>query len=89
MVKPKAPESASHPVDAFVKEKLREAKVSPAQQADFHTLVKRAYLDLHGLPPTPFEIYQFRLAWDKDPDRAWSDLIDHLLDSLHYGERSA
>ncbi len=89
VVKPKAPESSSHPVDAFVKGKLREAKVSPAPQADFRTLVKRAYLDLHGLPPTPYEIYQFRLAWDKDPDKAWSDLIDRLLDSPHYGERSA
>ena len=89
VVKPKVPESSSHPVDAFVKGKLRAAKVSSAPQADFRTLVKRAYLDLHGLPPTPYEIYQFRLAWDKDPDKAWSDLIDRLLDSPHYGERSA
>ncbi len=87
--KPNNSESSSQAIDAFVQNKLREAKVAPSPQADFRTLVKRVYLDLHGLPPTPFEIYQFRLSWDKDPDKAWSDLIDKLLDSPHYGERSA
>ena len=34
-------------------------------------------------------MYQFRLKWDKNPDNAWSDLIEQLLKSPHYGERSA
>ena len=87
--KPNNSESSSQTIDSFVQKNQREAKVAPSPQADFRSLVKRAYLDLHGLPPTPYEIYQFRLAWDKDPDKAWSDLIDKLLDSPHYGERSA
>ncbi|MGB1790625.1 MAG: DUF1549 domain-containing protein, partial [Limisphaerales bacterium] len=58
-----------------------------APQADSRTLVKRAYYDLTGLPPTPFEIIQFRQAWDKDPVQAWAALIDRLLASPHYGER--
>ena len=49
--------------------------------------MKRAYYDLTGLPPTPFEIFQFRQAWDKDPVQAWAALIDRLLASPHYGER--
>ena len=44
--------------------------------------------DLHGLPPTPYQIYQFRLSWEKI-EKAWTDLIDQLLDSPHFGERSA
>jgi len=87
--KPEVPISGLNPVDAFVRAKLNREKIKPAPAAHFRNLVKRAYLDLHGLPPTPYEIYQFRLAWDKDPDKAWTDLIDRLLDSPHYGERSA
>ena len=48
------------------------------------TLVRRAYLDLIGLPPTPAEVDEF--VRDKSPD-AWEKLIDHLLESPNYGER--
>ncbi len=84
--KPEVPQGA-HPVDVFVGNKLKKAGFRGAPIAHFRTLVKRAYYDLTGLPPTPFEIYQFRLAWDKDPEKAWTDLVDKLLDSPHYGER--
>ena len=53
-----------HPVDFFIERKLKAAGFRGAPIAHFRTLVKRAYYDLTGLPPTPFEIYQFRLAWD-------------------------
>lgn len=85
--KPTVPKGAANPVDAFVWRKLNAAGFKPAPPTDFRTLVKRAYYDLTGLPPTPNEIYQFRLAWDKDPAKAWSGLIDTLLASPHYGER--
>ena len=87
--KPDVPISGLNPVDAFVRTKLNLKKIQPAPTAHFRNLVKRAYLDLHGLPPTPYEIYQFRLAWDKNPQKAWGNLIDQLLESPHYGERSA
>ena len=48
------------------------------------TLVRRAYLDLIGLPPTPAEVAAF--VADKSPN-AWEKLIDRLLASPHYGER--
>ena len=85
--KPAVPKGAANPVDAFIGRKLKAAGFAAAPQADFRTLVKRAYYDLTGLPPTPFEIFQFRQAWDKDPAQAWSALIDTLLASPHYGER--
>ena len=81
------PQYSKNPVDAFVLQKLKSTNINPAPQAHFRTLVRRAYYDLTGLPPTPFEIYQFRLQWDKDPTAAWNKLIDMLLASPHYGER--
>ena len=87
VVKPKQPAGADNPVDAFIGRKLKAAGFAPAPQADFRSLVKRAYYDLTGLPPTPFQIYQFRLQWDKDSGSAWNELIDELLASPHYGER--
>ncbi len=88
VIKPNPPKSAlDNPIDAFIIHKLSAANFHPAPQADFRTLVKRAYHDLIGLPPTPSQIYQFRLAWDKNPLKAWSKLIDELLSSPHYGER--
>ncbi len=53
-------------------------------QADRTTLLRRAYLDLLGMPPTPAEAAEF--LNDKSPD-AWPNLIDKLLASPHYGER--
>ncbi|MDP7051547.1 MAG: PSD1 and planctomycete cytochrome C domain-containing protein [Verrucomicrobiota bacterium] len=87
VVKPKVPKGAANPIDAFINFKLKATGFATAPEADFRTLVKRAYYDLTGLPPTPFEINQFRLAWDKDSAKAWDKLIDKLLASPHYGER--
>lgn len=54
--------------------------------ADKRTLVRRAYLDLLGLPPTPAQVDAF--VKDENPG-AWPRLIDQLLASPHYGERWA
>jgi len=71
-------------IDAFLLAKLEEKDLAFAPEADRVTLIRRASLDLIGLPPTPTEIDSF-LA-DTSPD-AWEKLIDGLLDSPHYGER--
>jgi mono/diheme cytochrome c family protein len=78
-----------HPVDAFILAKLNAAGYEPAPEADPLTLLRRATLDLTGLPPTPKEIAAFRSAWSVDSDKAWTGLIDRLLASPHYGERWA
>jgi cytochrome c551/c552 len=75
-----------NPIDAFVKAKLDEKGLSPAPAADRNTLIRRAYLDLVGLPPSPAEVDAF--VKDPSPD-AYNKLVDNLLDSPHYGERWA
>ena len=63
---------------------MQERGLKPAPRADAATLVRRAYLDLIGLPPSPAEVSAF--VNDKSAD-AWEKLIDRLLASPHYGER--
>jgi cytochrome c553 len=74
----------SNPIDAFVAAKLREKGLRPAPPADRRTLIRRAYFDLHGLPPSPEQVEEF--VNDAAPD-AWEKLVDRLLDSPRYGER--
>ena len=56
----------------------------PSPEADRRTLVRRAYLDLTGLPPTFEEVESF--ARDRSPD-AYPRLVEELLRSARYGER--
>ncbi len=77
---------AKNPIDAFILQKLQKAGLRPSPRADRATLIRRAYFDLIGLPPSPREVESF-LA-DKSPD-AWDRVIDRLLASPQYGERWA
>jgi len=90
VVEPKIPASgdawARNEIDRFVTAKLEAAGLQPAHEADRHELVRRAYFDLHGLPPTPEQVDAF--VNDDRPD-AWPRLIHELLDSPRYGERWA
>jgi hypothetical protein len=72
------------PIDRFLDRDRRAHGLNPAPRADAYTLVRRAYLDLLGLPPTPSQVDAF--VNDKSPD-AWERLVDGLLASPHYGER--
>ena len=71
-------------IDRFVLAKLRENGLRPSSPASRTALIRRAYLDLIGLPPTPEEVRAFES--DRAPD-AWEKVIDRLLASPHYGER--
>lgn len=73
-----------NPVDRFVRARLDAAGLSPSSEADPYTLVRRVYLDLIGLPPTPEQADAF--VSDRSPE-AYEKLVDSLLDSPHYGER--
>jgi len=75
---------ARNPIDAFILAALDKRGIPHAPRADRNTLLRRAYLDLIGIPPTPAEAAQF--LNDNSPD-AWEKLIDRLLASPHYGER--
>jgi cytochrome c553 len=75
---------ARNPIDAFVLAKLDEKQLRPVAAASRQALVRRAFFDLQGLPPTPEEVDQF--VNDSAPD-AYEKLIDRLLASPRYGER--
>jgi len=76
--------ASTNPLDAFILAKLEQKGLASALPADPHTLVRRAYFDLHGLPPTPEQVDEF--VKDPSPD-AYAKLIDRLLASPRYGER--
>src|SRR5262249_30951108 len=80
----KPQDQVRNPIDAFVLMKLTDKGLSPAPQADRRTLIRRAYFDLIGLPPTAAEVEAFEK--DTAPD-AWEKVIDKLLASPQYGER--
>ena len=73
-------------LDSFVEAKLREQDLTFSPEADRRTLIRRLYLVLHGLPPTPQEVQAF--IADASP-QAYEKLVDRLLASPRYGERWA
>ncbi len=85
-VKPAVPKAApgSNPVDAFLATRYAEKGLTPLPDADRRTLIRRAYLDLTGLPPSPEAVAAF--VADKNP-KAWDALIERLLASPQYGEQ--
>jgi hypothetical protein len=81
------PTPTHNPIDAFLQEKLAAKGIQClAPPADKLTLIRRATIDLTGLPPTPEEIDAF-LA-DESPS-AFAQLVEQLLASPHYGEQQA
>ena len=73
-------------IDLFVWADAQAAGFKPSPAADPITLVRRLYLDLLGMPPTPEEADVFL----KDPsDKAYGKLVDKLLDDQRFGERMA
>jgi hypothetical protein len=70
-------------IDRFILARLEREGLAPVAAADKRTLIRRATLDLTGLPPTPEEIDAFEQ--DQSPD-AFARVVDRLLASPHYGE---
>ncbi|MCA9179232.1 MAG: PSD1 domain-containing protein [Planctomycetales bacterium] len=75
---------ASNPIDAFVLTRLDALKLQSAPIADRRTLIRRVYLDLLGLPPTPAEVERF--VRDDRPG-AYERMVDATLSSPRFGER--
>lgn len=71
-------------IDRFILARLEKENLKPSPEADRVTLIRRASLDLTGLPPMPSEVDAF--VNDQRPD-AYEQLIERLLASPHYGER--
>ncbi len=77
---------ARNAIDFFTLARMEAAGLRPSPRADRYTLVRRLYLDLIGLPPSPVEADAF--VNDNSAD-AYDRLVDRLLASPHYGERWA
>ena len=71
-------------IDRMILAKLEEKGLRPVRPADKRTLIRRATLDLIGLPPTPEEVDGFLADTSAD---AFAKVVDRLLASPHYGER--
>jgi len=82
----KNPKWVRNPIDRFVLAKLDSEGLAPSPETDRATLLRRASLDLIGLPPTPKELDAF--LSDKGPN-AYEKQVDRLLASPHYGEKWA
>jgi Protein of unknown function (DUF1553)/Protein of unknown function (DUF1549)/Planctomycete cytochrome C len=71
-------------IDAFIAAGHADAGLTPTARATPRELVRRAFYDLTGLPPSRKDV----AAFEADPSpAAWSQLIDRLLESPHYGEQ--
>jgi hypothetical protein len=71
-------------IDRFILERLEKEDLKPNKPASRRDLIRRASLDLTGLPPTYEEIQAFEK--DTSPN-AFAKVVDRLLASPHYGER--
>ncbi len=73
-----------NPIDRFVLSQIEKAGLKPSEQADKYSLIRRVYLDLIGIPPTPKQTEAFVNDHRQD---AYERAVDQLLASPHYGER--
>lgn len=79
-------QQGGNPIDRFIDSRLKAEGIFGAPQADARTLLRRAYADLLGVPPSPEEAQEFL----RDPSpHAYEALIDRLLADPRYGQRWA
>ncbi len=88
-VKTVPPQGSIHPIDAFVQERLAKEGLKSAPAAAPETLIRRLYLDLLGLPPTPKEVDRFvaEMKAGGASSAVYQKWVNDLLSSPHYGER--
>ena len=87
VVAPAAAKNSAWPrseIDKYVLAGLEAKNLAPVADADKATLIRRAYFDLIGLPPTPEQIEAF--VNDADP-KAFEKVVDELLATAQFGER--
>lgn len=78
-----------NPIDAFLLTSLKEQGLEFSKPAEATALLRRASIVLTGLMPTPAETAAFQASWKQDAKKAYTDLIDRLMSSPHFGERWA
>ena len=83
--------TSDNPIDRFIARRLQGFGLEPSPTASDATLIRRLYLTLIGLPPSPDETAEWsrRYAQSNVASKITGELIDHLLGSDHFGERWA
>lgn len=76
-------------IDTFILKKLQQHGLSPSPPADHRTRIRRLFLVMHGLPPSPAQIEHWSHRLTTDGAAAWHELVDEVLGSPRYGERWA
>ncbi|MEP7271406.1 MAG: DUF1553 domain-containing protein [Acidobacteriota bacterium] len=75
---------ARNEIDRFVLSRLEQNQLTPSPAAEPRVLIRRLYIDLTGLPPTPEDV----AAFVRNPSEpAYRRVVERLLASQHYGER--
>ena len=77
-------DSKSNLIDSFIEKRLEKEELTLSNEANPNTLIRRVYLDLIGLLPTPEEIKYFV---ENNSNNDYEKIVSKLLDSPHYGER--
>jgi len=84
---PLSPKDRSNSIDDLVEAKLAEQGLGRSPPADARSFLRRISYDVLGLPPSPEEVADFELAFEKNANEATKQLVDRLLASQRYGER--
>ena len=77
-------DSKSNLIDSFIEKRLEKEELTLSNEANPNTLIRRVYLDLIGLLPTPEEVKSFV---ENNSNNDYEKIVSKLLDSPHYGER--
>ncbi len=86
LIRPKIPTdtiSCPNPIDSFWKASLNKVGITPAQEANKPTLLRRLHMDMTGLPPNAEDMQKF--LNDSSPD-AYEKVVEKLLASPAFGE---
>ncbi len=86
---PGKPKKGTNAIDAFLQAELKRQGLKYSASAEPLALLRRATIVLTGIAPTPEETATFLATWKEDSDKAYSDLVDRLMSSPHFGERWA
>lgn len=86
---PGKPQKGKNAIDAFLQAELKKQGLKYSASAEPLALLRRVSIILTGLAPTPEETTTFLATWKENSDKAYSDLVDRLMSSPHFGERWA
>ena len=87
--RPTIPKKSKNPIDSFIDRRLKVEGIPANKKTDPLSLIRRASVVLTGLPPQPSRVADFLSDYKKNPEQAYTVLVDELLASPHFGERWA